>query len=244
MSVRGAGDSVLDKVRKLMAKASSTDNPNEAALFSAKAAALVAAHRIDPARLAAAVDADVLQVRTVPLGRGSYVRARLALLGAIADVHDCEVVFQRRDHGTDAFVAGFASDLDAVLVLHEALHVQAATRMASVRRATAASTQQWRRAFLFGFAARIGELLRQTRARVEAHAATDAARTATSLPDLVDRTARVRRYADAAFGRVGQAARPRPVPPAGWARGREAASRVDIGQARLSGRRAIGRGSP
>ena len=48
---------LLVKVRKLLAKAEATDNTNEAEAFSAKAAALIAAHRIDPARLVHAAPA-------------------------------------------------------------------------------------------------------------------------------------------------------------------------------------------
>ncbi len=159
------------KVRKLLAKAEATDNPNEAAAFSAKAAQLIAAHRIDPSRLAAEhADGDRLGLRRVPIGRGAYVRARLALLGAVAAANDCELVWQSGPDGATALLAGFESDLDATLVLHESLHLQAAGQMAALRRSTPAATQRWRRAFLFGFAARVGELLADARQRAEADA--------------------------------------------------------------------------
>ena len=72
---------VLTKVRKLLAKAESTDNPNEADAFAAKAAELIAHHRIDAARLEDGGRQVQLAVRRVPVGRGAYVRGRLALLG-------------------------------------------------------------------------------------------------------------------------------------------------------------------
>ena len=59
---------LLDRVRKLLAKAEGTDNPHEAEAFSAKAAELIALYRIDPARLVARAD-DRLELRRVPLGR-------------------------------------------------------------------------------------------------------------------------------------------------------------------------------
>ena len=104
---------LLRKVRKLLAKAEATDNPREAEAFSAKAAALIAAHRIDVARLADDRDPDELRVRRVPVGRGAYVRARLALLQAIAGAHDAELVWQAGPDGATALLAGFASDLDS-----------------------------------------------------------------------------------------------------------------------------------
>lgn len=230
---------MLDKVRKLLAKAEATHNEHEAEVFAAKAAALIAAHRIDASRLAHA-DGDVVALREVAVGRGAYVRARLALLGSVATAHDCEVVWRTGPTGATGIVAGFASDLDATLVLFESLHLQATARMASVRRATPAATQRWRRAFLFGYADRVGDLLVETRRRVEADA--DASSGAGSLPDLVGRTARVRAFAATAFGRVTAAAAPSPATAGGYHQGHVAASAADIGRARLAGRAQLGPG--
>jgi hypothetical protein len=232
-------DNVLRKVRKLLAKAEATDNAKEAEAFSAKAAALIAAHRIDPVRLDGDRALDELAVHRVPVGRGAYVRARLALLQVIAENHDAQLVWQSGPDGATALLAGFATDLDAVVVLYESLHLQAASQMAAVRRATPAATQRWRRAFLFGFASRIGEMLQTVRRRAET-----GARVAGSsrLPDLPARAERVRAYAATAFGRVVSAAAPSPALASGWDHGHRAAAKVDIGRARLAQRRAIGPG--
>lgn len=238
-------ESVLGKVRKLLAKAEATDNPHEADVFSAKAAELIAAHRISPDRLVARGGGDVLELRRIPVGRGAYVRARLALLGSVAQAHDCEVVFETGGAGTVAVVAGFASDLEATALLYESLHLQAAGQMASVRRATPAATQRWRRAFLFGFASRLGELLGHARRSAEADAMARAASTlgaGTSLPDLPARAQQVKEFAAASFGRVVKASSPRPALAGGWEHGHRAAGGVDIGRSRLSGRRSIGPG--
>ena len=129
--------SLLAKVRKLLAMAEGSPNPNEADAFSRKAAELIAAHRIDPERLRAEADDD-LSVLEVPLGRGAYVRGRLGLLQVIAEAHGCRVVFEVRDRGTVAFVAGFRSDLDTTELLYNSLHTQASSRMAGEKRATGA----------------------------------------------------------------------------------------------------------
>ncbi len=155
--------SLVAKIRKLLAKAEGTDNPNEAEAFSAKAAQLIAAHRIDPRHVAEALASGELGLRRIVIGRGAYVRARLALLAAVAGNHDCEVVFETGPHGTTATIAGYQSDLDVTEVLYTSLHAQAANQMAAVRRRTPAATQRWRRSFLFGFARRVAELLAAAR---------------------------------------------------------------------------------
>jgi hypothetical protein len=236
-----ADDPVLDKVRKLLAKAEATRNEHEADAFAAKAAALIAAHRIDVSRLARA-DGEAVALREVPVGRGAYVRARLALLGAVAAAHDCEIVWRTGPDGATGILAGFTSDLDATVVVYESLHLQATSRMAAERRATPAATQRWRRAFLFGFADRAGELLRETRRRVEADVATSGA--GSTLPDLPGRAAQVRAFASTAFGRVTTAAAPAPAAANGYHHGHAAASSADIGRSRLVGRRQLGRGAP
>ena len=230
---------LLRKVRKLLAKAEATDNAREADAFSAKAAALIAAHRLDPAWLADGRALDELAVRRIPVGRGAYVRARLALLQAIAGAHDAELVWQSGPEGATALVAGFTSDLDATVVLYESLHMQAAARMAAVRRRTPAATQRWRRAFLFGFASRISEMLSTARETAATEVTVRSA--GPPLPDLLARAERVRTYAASAFGRVVAAAAPTPALAAGWDHGHRAAGQVDVGRARLAEQRAIGR---
>ncbi len=233
-------DPVLDKVRKLLAKAEATNNEHEAEVFAAKAAELIAAHRIDVSRLARA-DGEVVSLREVPVGRGAYVRARLALLGAVAGAHDCEIVWRTGPDGATGIIAGFTSDLDATLVVYESLHLQATSRMAAVRRATPAATQRWRRAFLFGYADRVGDLLKETRRRVETDVA--AASGSALLPDLPGRAAQVRAFAATAFGRVTTASAPAPASTSGYHHGHAAASSADIGRSRLAGRRQLGQGS-
>ncbi len=234
-----ADEPLLDKVRKLLAKAEATTNEHEAEAFAAKAASLIATHRIDAARLATAGRGDALAIRSVLVGRGAYVRARLALLDAVASNHDCEVVFVSTRDGAVAKMAGFTTDLDATTVLYESLHLQAASRMSAVRRRTPAATQRWRRAYLFGYAARVRELLAATRSTVEA---ANAFAGGSVLPDLPGRAAQVKAFAATAFGRVVAASAPAAAVASGWERGHREASAVDLGRTRLSGRRELGRG--
>lgn len=239
---RAPNDAALvDRVRKLLAKAEATANPHEAEAFSRKAAALIAQHRIDPVRLAAAVDADELGVREVQLGRGAYVRARLALLMAVAETHDGFVVFRTTPTGTLATVAGFHSDLDLIDIMYHSLHTQAAAQMAGIRQQTGAATQRFRRAFLFGFADRIATLLADARVASAAAAASVPGQRSVELA-LQARADRVEEFARARIGRIHTARRPGSALRSGWEAGSAAANTADVGRARLAGRAAIGRG--
>jgi len=248
-------DALVDRVRKLLAKAESTSNAHEAEAFSTKAAELIAAHRIDVDHVRESLCHGSLGLRQVPLGRGAYVRARLSLLMAVATNHDCEVVFQTGSDGTTAIVAGYESDLEITELLYGSLHTQAATQMATLRRRTPAATQSYRRAFLFGYSRRIGELLAESRRRPAEPAAPrrNAAQAslfdeqieaieAAALPDLLARAERVKEFAARSFGRVTTAAPPRPAQASGWNDGHRAAGRADLGRQRLPGRKALGRG--
>ena len=231
-----ADPSVLTKVKKLLAMAEGTSNSNEADAFSRKAAELIAEHRIDPERLAAEAGDD-LHIVQFTLGRGAYVRGRLALLQTVGTAHGCRTVFEVHDRGTVAFVAGFRSDLDTVELLYNSLHAQAATRMGQERRTTPAATQQWRRSFMFGYADQIRSMLKKSdeQARQHVHPASSA------LPALRARDRRVDEFARQKFGRVVAARRPKAATLTGWEAGRKAASRANLGHQQVGGLRAIGR---
>ncbi|MGA1440966.1 MAG: DUF2786 domain-containing protein [Ilumatobacteraceae bacterium] len=232
-----ADPTLVGRVRKLLAMAEGTDNPNEADAFSRKAAELIAQYRIDADRLRDDERGD-LGVVEVFVGRGAYVRGRLALLGAVGESNGCKVVYEVRPHGTVALVAGHRPDLETVELLYHSLHTQAASRMAAERRATPAATQQWRRSFLFGYADEVRSMLRRS---VE-EAARRVDRPESVLPALRPRDERVDEFAARQFGRI-VSARPAKAPTeSGWRAGREAAARADLGRRRVAGRRAIGTG--
>lgn len=234
-------DTLLARIVKLLDKAEGTDNAHEAEAFSAKAAELVALHRISPERLqqrrADRPHDDPLAVDEHRLGRGPYVRARLALLDAVAAANDVRVVFRTSAHGMTAFAAGHRCDLDVVTAMFTRLDQQAATQMARLRRPTGASTQRFRRSFLFGFADRIGELLEEGR-RVAEQTTPVEQRAGTDLA-LRERTAAVDDHVVRTWGRVRSARAPAPVVAQGWQRGASAADGVDLGRTRIGRRREI-----
>lgn len=240
-----ADESVVRRVRKLLDKAERTSNPHEAEAFSLKAAELAARHRIDPDRLAAAPDPGDLAVRSFALGRGAYVRARLALLVSIAEAHDVKVVFETRPDGTVALAAGFVDDLEVVELLYHSLHQQASSQMARIRRGSGAATQRHRRSFLFGFAHRAGELLAEA---AEAAAAAGPTGGGGGVSEDVTlalraRTSNVDEFAAREWGRV-RRARPHQAPERrGWSEGSAAAERADLGRRRVGGVRGLPRGA-
>ncbi len=225
-----------------MDKAAATANSHEADAFSRKAAELIARHRIDPASLAERRN-DSLAVREIPLGRGAYVRARLALLMAVAEAHDARVVFAATPTGTIAYLAGYGSDLDLVEVIYTSLHAQAALRMSAERRATSAATQRYRRSFLFGYADRVAKSLDDVRRVAEATSPTEVAidDAGRSLVRL-ERGRRVEEFLQQRFGRVRTARGTAGAEVSGWSAGSAAAERSDLGRHRLQGRRSLGPG--
>ena len=232
---------LVERVRKLLDKAASTDNPHEAEAFSGKAADLIARHRIDPSRLTERRGpGDELTVRQVVVGRGAYVRGRLALLGNIADSHDVRMVFQSTPAGSVAILAGRTSDLDLVEVVYASLHNQVAAQMAGLRRGTGAATQRERRSFLFGFADRIGEILAESKTNAEAQARQAPDSGAAMALVVRERRHQVDEFAAQSWGRVRSASRPAGVAADGYGRGSDAANRADVGRRRLDGRHAIG----
>lgn len=237
-----ADESAVRRVRKLLDKAEGTSNPHEAEAFSRKAAEIAAAHRIDPDRLTGSSSSGALGLREIPLGRGPYVRARLSLLGSVARAHDTQLVFEARPTGTVALVAGFTDDLDVVELLYHSLHQQASGQMAGVRRGSAAATQRHRRAFLFGYAERIGQLLDKAADDAEQATVGDPASRSEVGLALRARAEEVDDYAARAWGPVRRARKARPADRRGWSAGSAAAEGADIGRSRISSPAGLPRG--
>ena len=235
---------LVERVRKLLDKAARTDNTHESESFARKAAELIARHRIEPERLTRAERPADLALSEVTVGRGAYVRGRLALLGGIAEAHDVRMIYRSTPSGSVATLAGRRDDLSMVELVYHSLHRQAADQMSAIRRSTGASTQRHRRAFLFGFADRIGEILSAARADVESSAST-----APSGPDVAatalvlrQRRERVDEFARTSWGRVRSAPRPSAVVADGYSRGGRAAERADVGRSRIRAVKSLDRG--
>src|SRR6266571_5058578 len=149
---------ILGKIRALLAKAESTEFPEEAEALSARAQELMAKHSIDHALLAAqSGNRDKPAGRRLPVDN-PYESPKATLLHAVAQANRCRSVWQKA-LGIST-VIGFPSDLDAVELLFTSLLVQANTAMlreGAKRDAYGRSrTRAFRQSFLVAYALRIG----------------------------------------------------------------------------------------
>ncbi|MEO5876499.1 MAG: DUF2786 domain-containing protein [Streptosporangiaceae bacterium] len=161
---------MLQKIRALLAKAESTDYPEEAEALSTRAQELMARHSIDRALLdAAAGSRESPAGRRVPVA-SPYEMPKATLLHVVAEANRCRSVWHR-DLGAST-VFGFPADLEAVEMMYTSLLVQATGAM--LRSGSRhdeygrSRTRSFRQSFLSAYAGRIGERLRAaTRAAVE-----------------------------------------------------------------------------
>ena len=215
---RRSSDPVIAKVRALLAKAESTDFPEEAETFSAKAQELITRNAIDRALVDAGGEADEAPIaRRVPVD-DPHAQAKVHLLGQVALANRCQAVWVG-GYGL-ATVIGFADDVDNVELLFASLLVQANRTLAALARTAPPGAHQrstrFRRGFLHGYASEIGERLRDTAAHTTAQASDthgDAL-----LPVLARRDEAVTAARDRLFPHV-VARRARPADYEGWLAG-------------------------
>src|SRR4051794_24719695 len=172
----GAGDDrVLRRIRGLLAKAESTEFPDEAEALTAKAQELMTRHAVDAALL------DVGPSRSGGAEVGTrrvhvadpYVRAKMQLLAAVAEANDVRLVWYS-SLGI-ANLVGVPSDVAAVELLFTSLLLQVAQALSAAERSQGrrSASRSFRRSFLLGYAHRIGERLRTARERATSAAAAE-----------------------------------------------------------------------
>ncbi|CAN5794443.1 DUF2786 domain-containing protein [soil metagenome] len=222
----GLDERLLARVRALLAKAESTEFDEEAEALTAKAQELIARHAIDDALLHADDDVGEPSVRRIPVD-DPYADAKASLLAQVAGANRCRVMHSPDLGWVTAF--GYDHDLDAVELLATSLLAQATGAMArhgSRRDAYGRSrTRSFRRAFLLGFANRVGQRLREaTDTQVAAATASDQGRL---LPVLAARDDRLDAAERAAFPHITR--RSASVSnAAGWVAGKAAADLADL----------------
>ncbi|MFG1996111.1 DUF2786 domain-containing protein [Actinoplanes sp. NPDC048988] len=203
----------LSKVRALLAKAESTDFPEEAEACTAKAQELMARHRIDhalltvttgrrdhPASLRVAVDSP-------------YEAPKTLLLQVVAEANSCRAVWTKR-FGFSTLI-GFPTDLNTTEILFTSLLVQATRAMTHEK----SSARSFRQSFLTAYASRIGERLTA--------AVDEVTPSADLLPVLAARDDEVRSAVDKQFPHLTH--RTTTISNrAGWLSGRAAADRAAL----------------
>lgn len=234
---------MLAKVRKLLAKAEDpATTPEEAELYTAKAADLMAAYGIDRALLALADPSlDVVGDRVVVLDR-PYAAEKCSLLAVVAQELRCRAV--RRTRYPDGakelslHLFGHRSDLERAEILFTSLLVQAMHALARTPVPPWEHAAAFRRSWLIGFGTAVAHRL----ADAERRAASDAderfeSRGTSSALVLADRSARVDRAVGVEYPNL-RTARPRRLSGSGHVDGWAAGQRADLGGPRLHTTRA------
>jgi hypothetical protein len=149
-------DDMLARVRKLLAVAEHPTTPAGEADAAARAAErLIAKYAIDDALLeVAAATRSTPATRSLDI-EAPYASAKTVLVGAIARAQGVRAVTLRGFDPVRMTLVGFAGDLAVVDLLYTSLLLQATT---SLRRQPVTS-RAFRRAFLVGFAAEVGDRL-------------------------------------------------------------------------------------
>ncbi|MGN6253225.1 MAG: DUF2786 domain-containing protein [Marmoricola sp.] len=236
-------DALLAKVRKLLAQAEDPAcTPAEAEAFTAKAAALVAAHGIDEALLAAADPGrDAVGDRVVGLD-APYAREKAALGAEVARGVRCRTVLRQQRRYDERWTAhtdlslhvfGHTSDLRAFEVLFTSLLLQGTRDLARSPVPRRESAAAFRRTWWLGFAGAIGSRLAAAE-RAAAAAAEDrfAAHGTTAALVLADRAEEAARALREAYPGA-RAGATRRLSGSGAAQGWSSGRRADLGGTRL-----------
>lgn len=224
-------ETILRRIRGLLDQAERTPFPEEAEAFAAKAADLMARHHVDRAMLErSAPGRSAIVELDIDLGRGQYVRARLMLLGVVADAFGCRLLSSSTRSGRVGHVIGHQADTEAVSLLYTSLLIQA-TRAAQLEPGPRGHRQvTFRRGFLMGFAQRVGDRLQDQMAEAVRHTEPHATpATASVALVLADRQHAVDRWIDDRYPSLRRLAPATPVSVEGVDRGSIAGERADLG---------------
>jgi Protein of unknown function (DUF2786) len=219
---------MLGRVRALLAKAESTEFPEEADAFTEKAQELMTRYSIDVAMVASTAGAAAggPEGRRIHLDP-PYIDAKASLVHAVASANRCRSVLLPEFGFITVF--GFSTDLAVVDVLFTSLLAQATTAMVVagrvVNQAGVSRTRSFRQSFLISFAHRIGERLQEAASASTKEAEVDFG--ASLLPVLAQREADVDKAVADAFPRMRQV-RSRVSNAAGWEAGRVAADQARL----------------
>jgi hypothetical protein len=151
-----APEKLLDRVRKLLAKAEAEGvTPPEAQALTAKAAELMARYGIDRALLAAVrPETDAPGSRMVDLDN-PWKRVKAHLLCGLGAAMRCQCILLITRTGLKVHIFGYDSDIERSDVLYTSVLVQMSHGLATAIVPGRASPRAWRRSWLLGFGAAV-----------------------------------------------------------------------------------------
>lgn len=238
---------VVDKIRKLLAKAESTTEERERDLFLAKAQELQDKYAVDITLLAAAGQIRqeaVVKLRFCEERNTPLIKAKRELVAWLCEVNRCKGIMGHRRAYIDVY--GHESDAEMVRHLFGSIMLQLQTAMARDERVlemTDMRPQQemkgWRVSYAHGYVRRVGSRLVQAQQAAQTNATPTAGTPGTALV-LADRRQAVERHVAEQFGKL-RATRYRNeahANPHGYQRGDLAGQQADIG-----GRGSVGGGA-
>jgi hypothetical protein len=245
MTTMSDTDPMLAKVRKLLAKAEDpATTPEEAELYTAKAAQLIADYGIDRALLAASDPSRDPVGERVVLMDAPYAADKADLLSTVAHELRCRVV-QRTRHldgvkELSLHLFGHESDLQRVEVLYTSLLLQAIQSLTRTPVPPHEHKAAFRRSWLAGFTGAIRRRLADAERRAAHQAASRfTAQGHSSTLVLADRATLVQEAVTAEYPHL-RVARPRTLSGSGGRDGWAAGQRADLGGTRLGPRGVTG----
>jgi hypothetical protein len=199
-------ESMIDKIRKLLAKAESTDFGPEAEALYAKAQELMLRHAIDEEIIRKAKPRDQQAKPIIEVFQYSDTsRMRMAkakLLNSVARNNRCRVILMERQEGQPqkVWIAGFADDIGFVKVLFASLSITVLKEGSRKFKESGSTSQSnFIRNFYDGFTLAIDKRLRE-----ENEKTTKAVGESRALV-VLDRKHEVDAAVAAYFGRLGKA---------------------------------------
>ena len=234
-----ASDRLLDRVRKLLAKAEAEGvTPQEAQALTAKAAELMAKYGIDRALLAARrPETDKPDSRLVDV-YNPWGRVRAHLLCGLAAALRCQPILVTAEDGTlRVHIFGYSSDLERADVLYTSVLIQMWHGLVAAEiPAHVSNLRAWRRSWLLGFATAVTAKVQAAEQHAERSADDGAAdpHTSASLV-LADRSLVIRRNVAQAYPHTRTARTT--YTGRGYGDGYAKGKRADIGTGRVSPQR-------
>ncbi len=233
-----APDRLLDRVRKLLAKAEAEGvTAEEAQALTAKAAELMAKYGIDRALLAAVQpETDKPDSRIVEI-YNPWARVRAHLLCGLAAALRCQCVLLPAPAGQRVHVFGYASDIERTDVLYTSVLIQMWHGLAVAQvPAWSDSPRAWRRSWLLGYAAAVTAKVREAEQGAERAVARDhGAGASRAALVLADRSLVIRQHVAGAYPHT-RAARVT-YSGSGYGAGYAQGKRADIGTGQVGQKR-------